>query len=234
MKIFAYNLCLTFEASHQSSNKVDSILSFPDLMGHLFKGIHSKAHVFYLEGKNEESFLNELFDLQTHDIWRNMEMTVCSVFSSEREKEKFLEKFIELFKSSEAAGGLVMNEAGEYLGIFNRGRWSLPKGGVELRETIEDGAIREVQEETGVKDLKIVEKLASSFHTFRRRRNWLLKTTHWYKMEASSKEKLIPQAKEKILAVEWKSKEEWLSKEIETYPLIREVFERELGEVTEV
>ena len=50
-----------------------------------------------------------------------------------------------------AAGGLVFNEDGDLLMIFRRGRWDLPKGKLDDGEQIEDCAVREVKEETGLR-----------------------------------------------------------------------------------
>jgi len=56
----------------------------------------------------------------------------------------------------QAAGGVVINEDGlilvrEPLNHFDGYVWSLPKGGVDEGETDEQGALREVEEETGVR-----------------------------------------------------------------------------------
>ena len=49
-----------------------------------------------------------------------------------------------------AAGGLVRNGNGEFLMIHRNGKWDLPKGHQEEGERIEDTAVREVMEETGI------------------------------------------------------------------------------------
>ncbi|HHB51610.1 MAG TPA: NUDIX domain-containing protein, partial [Saprospiraceae bacterium] len=54
-----------------------------------------------------------------------------------------------------AAGGIVFNENNELLAIFRKGYWDLPKGHIHRNEKKKDAAIREVMEETGVKDLEI-------------------------------------------------------------------------------
>ena len=46
------------------------------------------------------------------------------------------------FTIIKAAGGLVKNEKGEYLFIFRRGSWDLPKGKLDKGETIEQCAVR--------------------------------------------------------------------------------------------
>ena len=68
-------------------------------------------------------------------------------------------ELLSLFKSNfryiEAAGGFIKNEEGENLFIFRREKWDLPKGKLELGETPEVAALREVSEETGLQ--KVVE-----------------------------------------------------------------------------
>src|SRR4051812_48020306 len=55
-----------------------------------------------------------------------------------------------------AAGGLVVNDGGEMLFIFRRGKWDLPKGKLEEGEDLEECAVREVEEETGLKNVKLL------------------------------------------------------------------------------
>jgi bis(5'-nucleosidyl)-tetraphosphatase len=43
----------------------------------------------------------------------------------------------------------------------NGDSWSLPKGHINLEEDEEQAAIREIQEETGIQDAKIIEKIGS-------------------------------------------------------------------------
>ena len=54
-----------------------------------------------------------------------------------------------------ADGGLVFNEKKQLLMIFRREKWDLPKGKLDKGEKIEDCALREVEEETGLKELKL-------------------------------------------------------------------------------
>ena len=229
MKIFALNLCLEFVVGDNSRNYHFEPISFSELMGYFFKGTDFENQQYYVMAEQGEDFMKNIYDLQTNDVWRELEVTVSIVFASEQKKEDFLEVFIDMFKQVDAAGGLVQNERAEYLCIFNRGKWTLPKGAVEWLEPIEEAAIREVKEETGLKEVEIVEELNKTWHTFRRRRKWVLKTTHWFKMKASSDQQLIPQEDEKIEAAEWKSKAEWLEVAPDTYPLTRHLFEEEFA-----
>jgi 8-oxo-dGTP diphosphatase len=50
-----------------------------------------------------------------------------------------------------AAGGVIVRDGGVLLVHRSRyGDWSFPKGKLEVGETWEDGALREVEEETGL------------------------------------------------------------------------------------
>ena len=106
-----------------------------------------------------------------------------------------------------AGGGKVTNKNGEILFIYRNEKWDLPKGKAEKKETIEQTAIREVMEETGVKDLKITGELPTTYHIFKRRGKNRLKTTYWFNMETSYEGKLSPEQSEGITRVEWLSPE---------------------------
>ncbi len=73
----------------------------------------------------------------------------------DQDLEKLKKAFFKLFKPVTAAGGLVENEKGEVLLIFRRGKWDLPKGKLDPGETIEQCAVREVEEETGLKNIEL-------------------------------------------------------------------------------
>lgn len=229
MKIFALNLCLVFQTRKDFEHYTFSLISFEELMGHLFKGSDLKNQQFYVKAESSDEFLDQVFELQKNNIWRETPVCISFVFEDQSQKETFLDKFKDFFRPKEAAGGLVLNEKGAYLSIFNRARWTLPKGGVEWREEIEDAAVREVKEETGISDLKVERKLLETYHTFSRGRKWVLKTTHWYRMHGSSSEILQAQTAEKIEEVKWMSKSEWQEDDVPTYPLIRHLFEYEFS-----
>ena len=96
----------------------------------------------------------------------------------------FCSKFIMI----EAAGGLVFNKDGHILMIFRNGKWDLPKGKLEIGESVEECAKREVEEECGIYGLDIIEKLLDTYHTYKLKGNKILKKTYWYKMNT------VPQA----------------------------------------
>ena len=126
-----------------------------------------------------------------------------------------------------AGGGLVYNTKGEVLFIFRNGKWDLPKGGIEKNETMEETAIREVEEETGVTGLKISNKLQKTYHIFKRNGRYKLKVTYWYEMQTDFNG--IPQAQEEegIEKVAWIKPEEIPVVLANSYENIKLLFENE-------
>ena len=126
-----------------------------------------------------------------------------------------------------AGGGLVYNTKGEVLFIFRNGKWDLPKGGTEKNETMEETAIREVEEETGVTGLKILSKLQKTYHIFKRNGRYKLKVTYWYEMQTDFNG--IPQAQEDegIEKVAWIKPEEIPTVLANSYENIKLLFEGE-------
>ncbi|MDE2213302.1 MAG: NUDIX hydrolase [Patescibacteria group bacterium] len=62
----------------------------------------------------------------------------------------------------ESSGGIVRNRAGKIVLVRQHGNsWSFPKGGVEQGETLMDAARREIFEETGLENLKLLRDLGS-------------------------------------------------------------------------
>ena len=126
-----------------------------------------------------------------------------------------------------AAGGLVQNSKGEILLIYRRGFWDLPKGKLDAGESIPDCAIREVQEETGLKSIELGPFICTTTHAYYDK--WLSKEvekhTHWYAMLSLANETLVPQTEEDIEKIEWVPMEQLPQYLLKTYPTIRTVFE---------
>ena len=123
------------------------------------------------------------------------------VFSNEFEIiiNVFKKKFPEII----AAGGKVINNKSEILFIFRNKKWDLPKGKAEKNEIISETALREVKEETGIKNLSIIKPLDKTYHIFKRGGKNYLKTTYWFEMKSDFNGKFKPQKKEGITRVEW-------------------------------
>ena len=123
------------------------------------------------------------------------------VFSNEFEIiiNVFKKKFPEII----AAGGKVINNKSEILFIYRNKKWDLPKGKAEKNEIISETALREVEEETGIKNLSIIKPLDKTYHIFKRGKKNYLKTTYWFEMKSDYNGKFKPQKKEGITRVEW-------------------------------
>lgn len=126
----------------------------------------------------------------------------------------------------EAAGGLVFNHQNDLLMIYRRGVWDLPKGKVDDGETLEQCAVREVMEETGLQHIQLIEFLTTTYHTYKQKGITILKPSHWFKMVSSVEEILIPQTEEDITQIKWMSKAEAYEVKNKMYPTIRLIVEQ--------
>jgi 8-oxo-dGTP pyrophosphatase MutT (NUDIX family) len=86
--------------------------------------------------------------------------------------------------------------------IHRRGVWDLPKGKQDPGETVEDCALREVREEIGIRDLRIVRPLGTTQHGYVRAGTYDVKTTHWFLMQTPERQ-FAPEAEEDIERVAW-------------------------------
>jgi len=129
---------------------------------------------------------------------------------------KTWEEFKSYFEIRKAAGGLVVNNKNERLFIKRKGFWDLPKGHLKKNEKNRIAAIREVQEECGINNVKIEKKLVKTYHTYMLKKTIVLKPTKWYLMSYEGNSKPKPQIEEEITHVEWadKSREKEMIKNI--------------------
>ncbi len=133
-------------------------------------------------------------------------------------------EFCSHFHEIPAGGGLVRNKEGKYLLIYRHRLWDLPKGKQEPDEAIEDCALREVEEETGLHNLRLGERICITHHTYQVFGEKILKHTYWYRMFDDAEENILPQEEEDITGAKWVEKE-CLPDYLEgTYPSIVEVF----------
>ncbi|NKI28064.1 NUDIX domain-containing protein [Arenibacter sp. 6A1] len=139
--------------------------------------------------------------------------------------EEILKKFSKKIPIVVAAGGVVTNKEGKVLFIYRNNKWDLPKGKLDKGESIEECAIREVEEETGVKGLKIENFLRTTYHLFKRNGVYKLKEVHWFAMNTTYKGELTGQVDEGIEKVKWKGPKK-IKKALEnSYANIRILFE---------
>lgn len=117
--------------------------------------------------------------------------------------EILIADFLNLFKVLPAAGALVINELEEYLMIHRLGYWDLPKGKIEKGEGVRKAALREIEEETGARDVILKKYLLTTWHTYKIKKKRYLKKTFWYSAIAP-KQDLVAQAEENIEQAVWK------------------------------
>ena len=109
-----------------------------------------------------------------------------------------------------SAGGVVFKRYNNKIKILllktNRNKWVLPKGKIEEGERLEKTALREVCEETGLKSLKIKDKLGKENYYYRAM--WLnnqliFKTVFYFLIENLKEEKINPQKEEGFIDGDW-------------------------------
>ena len=129
-----------------------------------------------------------------------------------------------------AGGGIVQNEEGKILFQYRRGKWDLPKGKLDDGETIEECAIREVEEETGLKNVQLNKLIGVTTHNYIAKGESIEKETHWFAMKVSGEQQLVPQLDEDILELRWVAKNELDNYLSDTFTNIIEIVEKYYSE----
>ena len=106
------------------------------------------------------------------------------------------------------AGGVVWRKVDDQYQILmiqdRMGRWTIPKGHVEEGESLEQTALREVAEETGLTELSIGEKLDKIHFFYRKEGKLIFMTTYVFLMQAlGDNDKVVPEDSEGIADVKW-------------------------------
>lgn len=137
--------------------------------------------------------------------------------------EELRKAFWKKFVLIKAGGGLVRNADGDYLFMRRRGVWDLPKGKLDPGETIEQCAIREVGEETGLTGVVLEGPLLITYHTYDDSGKHILKETHWFRMSVTDVAGLKPQQEEQITELRWVGAGGFDAVLHHTFPSIRDV-----------
>lgn len=112
-------------------------------------------------------------------------------------------------KRAQSAGGVVFDRTGDEVLILilqhEAGKWMLPKGTIEPGETSEAVALREVHEEAGLSNLRVVSDLGRERYSFfwRSEDTFYDKTVHYFLLEFLGGEETRPQSEEGFVAAEW-------------------------------
>ncbi len=172
--------------------------------------INEKKLILSSEPQNSPKILNydgvHSFDFAI-DLLENTASQGLNIYHND--VEKLWADFRKSFKNIEAAGGVVLNQDNKILFIHRLGKWDLPKGKIEVGESREIAAVREVEEECGIFDLELKDFINSTYHIYTERDGKkILKTTYWFEMLYSGNETPKPQIEEGINEVGWKAEEE--------------------------
>lgn len=123
-------------------------------------------------------------------------------------KKRLIEHLKDQFKIVKAAGGLVIKD-GKILMMYRLGVWDLPKGKLDKKEKVKEGAMREVEEECNIQ-VQVLEKLPKTWHSYAYKGKKILKKTSWFLMNCTDDSLMKPQAEEFIEEVRWMTPEEVL------------------------
>lgn len=138
------------------------------------------------------------------DLLENTSVKELNVFGENI--DEIWKEFQSLFRIIEAAGGIVNNPEGDILFIKRLGKWDLPKGKMEKGESREESAVREIEEETGLKDVELIKPINTTYHIYvERNGEKILKCTHWFEMNFNGEDTSKPQIEEGITEVAWKN-----------------------------
>ncbi len=117
-------------------------------------------------------------------------------------------------KHVRSAGGVVFRRIHDTVEVLllkhESGKWMLPKGTIESGETPEEVARREVREETGLSQVRVVADLGEEryFFFWRSEDTYYDKTVRYFLLEFLGGEDVAPQAEEGFVACEWVSLDE--------------------------
>jgi 8-oxo-dGTP pyrophosphatase MutT (NUDIX family) len=166
----------------------------------------------------------DLEDLKELIHFYNQLSRIESLYIFHSDIDELRDAFRQCFIPIYAAGGLVKNLKEEYLLIFRRGKWDLPKAKLDNGESFADAALREVEEECGISNLGIVRPLLSTYHTYPYQDGLALKKTSWFEMIYKDTEVPVPQHEEDIEEVRWVAEDQLKTYLPESYSTIVDVF----------
>lgn len=148
----------------------------------------------------------------------------------EHDKPKLLfEKFKSALLCVPAAGGIVIRDQ-KILFIFRNGKWDLPKGKIDKGELAAEAAVREIEEECGIKGHEIIKTLPSTYHIYispykKSKGKWIFKETFWYEMTYEGEIDGSPQLEEGITKVCWFKKDELDEVYANTYASLKPIID---------
>lgn len=165
-----------------------------DLRLSKLRAIRFTGHVLLLNvNPSLASQIIELLEVHPSDL-----LSVTMVCQN---KKEVTDRIKSMYKVMKAAGGVVLKNE-DWLLMYRRKKWDLPKGKLDRGERSKKAAVREIEEETGVK-ARIKGKICTTWHTYTLQNSRILKRTKWYVLECLDDSTLIPQVEEDIERLEW-------------------------------
>ena len=118
--------------------------------------------------ENANNFPTYLFtDIIFEDVLKKLDKkSIKGINLISKNLEKDWTSFLKNLRVVPAAGGLVLNGKKQTLFIYRNNVWDLPKGRIEKGESIKTAAIREVEEECGIFNITIKQKLTTTYHIY--------------------------------------------------------------------
>ncbi|WP_035806292.1 NUDIX hydrolase [Lunatimonas lonarensis] len=218
MKIFINDkpLELCSPSELQTNRTFEVIYDKPEDLPH-FTGLFDDVLII---NPSREIIVKLLYLLRTRKLKKLDSITVVSGIKEE------LQEFIKSrFYIVKAAGGVVTKEDDKILFIHRLGKWDFPKGKFEKKETPEACAIREVEEECGLK-VRLKAPIGKTWHTYTQNRKNILKKTYWYSMECVKDSEMAPQVEEGIDDIRWMTHQEAKIALVNSYPSMRYLYKR--------
>lgn len=201
-------------------NGVPVFLGTPESVGEL--GLLPAKDVFTAPYIGKRKQIRQYLDL----LDKNKNVRTVALYGDKA--EQLWADFCACFSQLEAAGGYVADPQGRLLVFFRRNSWDMPKGKIDPGETPEQAALREVQEETGLKNLTLGAFLTHTWHTYTQKGERILKRTWWYQMTTADT-KVTPQKEEDIEEIQWVNPAAWLATNPVVYASIRDVIQLAVG-----
>ena len=164
--------------------------------------------------------IDHLLKLMTKKKFRDLDALTFSVKNRSETVNYLKEKFSVIL-----AGGGVVSKDDRILLIYRRKKWDLPKGKLKKNESKKDGAIREVEEECGIK-VSLGPKICTTWHTYLRNNKYVLKRTYWYQMSCLDDSEMTPQEEEEIEEVRWMDFDHTRQAMYNSYRTVRHVIKK--------
>lgn len=131
-----------------------------------------------------------------------------------------------------SAGGIIIKRFKDDFRVLlikdGYGRWTWPKGNIEKKETSQETAIREIKEEVGLRNIKVIDSIDLIKYFYKLKGELIFKTVSLFLVEAVGDESITPlkseiqdanwfELDEALKTVEYKGARRLLQKAIDRY-----------------